>query len=423
MKHNIKDNGIYKIHHYKTTNYKTVEIRLIFRKPIKKEDITKTNLLFDVLFSGTKYHPTDKSLNIEKEDLYGINIISDNRRVGTYYQQYMVLESLIDKYTEKNNLEKSIKLFSEILLDPLVKNNSFDKDIVSREKHIYKDYYKNLKENPGLYAFYKANELYNDKSISSYRNIGYSEDLDKIKEKNLYTFYKEFIKNNLINFIVVGNIEFNKIVNLIDKYFSRLTTNKTKETSYYLKDKLLNKNIINKEKINNKQSTLIMTYKAKNLTKFERDYVLKLYCSILGGSPNSKLFNIIREKESLCYYINSSYSNFDNLFYIVSGINKENYEKTIKEIKRIIEETQDDLITEDDIKTEKNSCKIILDNSLSNNVKIANYLEQIDICKRDTISKRKKSYEKITKEDIKTVAKKLNLEAIFLLEGEYNERN
>ena len=423
MRHNIKDCGNYKIHHYKNTKYKIIEVRLIFRKPIKKEEITKTNLLFDVLFSGTKYHPTDKSLNIEKEELYGINITTDSRRVGTYYQQYLVLESLTDKYTEKDNLEKSIKLFSEIILDPLVKNNSFDKDIVKREINICRDYYKNLKENPNLYAFYKANELYNSKSIISYRSLGYIEDLDTINEYNLYDFYKEFIKNNSVDIIVVGNIGFKKVVTLINKYFDRLNNNKIKEIPYYLNDKVLNKNIINKEKINNKQSTLIMIYKADKLTKYERNYVLRFYCSILGGTPNSKLFNIVREKESLCYYINSSYSSFDNLLYIISGIDKNNYEKTVKEVKNIINKSKKDLFTEEDISKEKTSCMIALDNQLINNVKTANYIEERDIYRKDTILGRKNNYNKITIKDITNVANKLNLESIFLLEGEYNERD
>ena len=50
------------------------------------------------------------------------HIISDNRRVGTYYQQYMILESLIDKYTEKNNLEKSEFLIPDVVSE-LIKEN------------------------------------------------------------------------------------------------------------------------------------------------------------------------------------------------------------------------------------------------------------------------------------------------------------
>jgi len=421
MKHSIKIMNNYCLHHYKTTNYKTIEIKLIFRKKIKKEDITITNLLFDVLFSGTKYHPNIKSLNIEKEELYGIDISSGCKRVGNYFHKYMYLEVLNDKYTEKNNFEKSIKLFSEILLDPLVKNNSFDKDIVEREININRDYYKNIKENPSLYAYIRSNEIYNKKSIISYRTNGYLEDLNKINNKNLYEYYKDFIKTNLLDIIVVGNIEFDEISELIDKYFNKINNIKIEDASYYLNDKLLNKTIINKEKANNKESILVMMYRGSKLTKFEKNYVLKIYSNIIGEKPDSKLFEIIREKYSLCYYIQSSYNCFDNTLYILASIDKNNYEITKEKIKNIIDISKDSLISKEDISKAIIAVNIQLKNKLYNNTKISNYIEELDIYKNDTINIQIKNYQKINKKEITSIVNKLQLESIFLLEGDGNE--
>ena len=48
---------------------------------------------------------------------------------------------------------------------------------------------------------------------------------------------------------------------------------------------------------------------------------------ILGGSSDSKLFRIVREKHSLCYTVNSRYLNVNSLLLITAGINKEDYNR------------------------------------------------------------------------------------------------
>ena len=54
---------------------------------------------------------------------------------------------------------------------------------------------------------------------------------------------------------------------------------------------------------------------------------------ILGGTSESKFFQIIREKHSLAYYVYSSLNKLDHLMLIRAGISKDNFDKTIKLIK------------------------------------------------------------------------------------------
>ena len=62
MKHNIKKEKKYTIHHYKSDKYKSIYLSISFRKPIKKEEITKYNILFNVLFSGCKKNNKNRNM-------------------------------------------------------------------------------------------------------------------------------------------------------------------------------------------------------------------------------------------------------------------------------------------------------------------------------------------------------------------------
>ena len=44
----------------------------------------------------------------------------------------------------------------------------------------------------------------------------------------------------------------------------------------------------------------------------------------------SKLFKVVREKNSLCYYISSSYDAFNGVMVITAGIEGKDYHQTVQ---------------------------------------------------------------------------------------------
>ena len=61
---------------------------------------------------------------------------------------------------------------------------------------------------------------------------------------------------------------------------------------------------------------------------------------MFGGSSNSKLFLNVREKLSLCYYASSLYHRKKGLITVSSGIEFENYQKALDEIRAQLEAVQ-----------------------------------------------------------------------------------
>ena len=145
------------------------------------------------------------------------------------------------------------------------------------------------------------------------------------------------------------------------------------------------------------------------------------YSLILGGNPNSKLFQNVREKNSLCYHISSSIAAISKIITIVAGINKENYEKTIKLIKKEIDNMKKGNIEDFEIEEAKKiyiaSCKQVYDSPTSI---INNYLSR-EYINLDLVEDRIKNIKKVTKEDVIEFAKKVHIDTIFLLEGDLDD--
>lgn len=419
MKTTYDEKRGYRIHLYKTDKFKQTTIKISLKEPIKKENITKRSLLYNVLFSSSKKYNSERKINIRKEELYSMNLQFLNNRIGNYLNTTLTIKSLDEKYTEKGILEQSISLLSDLLLDPLIEDNHFRKDKVDLYKEKMKTRLSTLKEDAPLYAAIRAKEVYDD-SVLSYRMIGYIEDIDPLNEYNLYEYYKEMIKTNIIDFYVVGNIELEEIESYIDKYFSKLFNNSNNPDNYELNTKITNEKSYT-ETINNEQSILIILSKLDKPTYYERYYVSSFLSYILGGGTSSKLFNIIREQESLCYYINSNYRMFDNVLSINSGIDNTNYKKAVKLIKKIIKDIQNGNISEEEI----NNCKTLINNDFDaideNAASIINYMIDVDTLKLDELDKRREKINKVTKEEIVNLSKKIKIQNIYLLEGVKND--
>ena len=72
-----------------------------------------------------------------------------------------------------------------------------------------------------------------------------------------------------------------------------------------------------------------------DLTKRERDVVLPIFNSIFGGNNlTSKLYTNVREKNSLCYVINSYFIKFGSLMIVRAGIDSSNKDKSVELINK-----------------------------------------------------------------------------------------
>ena len=420
MKKKIIDLKYGKLHLIKTKKFRSINIKVLLKDEIKKEEITKRNILTDYLVLSTNNYKTRKKLALKIQDLYSLSITSYNNRVGNYLVTRFNLSLLNPKYTEDGMLEESIKLFHDVLFDPNVKNNKFDTKILSVLKRDIESEIKTVMENPKMYANTRMLENIGD-DVYSYHGYGYLEDLETINEKNLFDYYKEFLFKSDIDIYVIGDFEEKEMISLIKKYLDFKTLKKPKKNIYLTHDKIRKHENTIIENSNFNQSKLSIGCKLKDLTDFERKYVINLYNMILGGGFNSKFMQIIREKNSLAYYINSSVNKADNLLIIQSGISEKNFNDVVKHIKKILISMQKGEITDKELLDVKTEYLSILAESYDNMDSIVENEIASNLLQLDDFETRKIEIQKVTIDDIKEVSKKVYLDTIYLLKGDTNE--
>lgn len=412
-----KDLGSYNLHFIKTDIFKTITIKVIFHTPIIKEDITKRNILSDILLQSTKEYKTRRDLTIKSEDLYAADIYTSNQRVGNYIMTSFILQTLNDKYTEENNFEESIKFLHEIIFNPDVEEEKFKEDKLELVKSNAKLALNSIKEDAANYSLIRMSEAYDKTSPISYRMTGYLEDLDKITEENLYEYYERMLDNDYVDIFILGDINEKELLPIIKKYF-KFKKVKKRKASYYLPNKKPRKRrLFAKETTKNSQSKLAIACPITKMTDYEKNYSLLLANIILGGTGDSKLFKEVREENSLCYTIRSNYNRLDNLMVINAGIDNVNFDKAVELITKNVQDMKKGKFTDSDINVAKEFYKTSAESLMESPSRIINEVLTEEILGVEPLSERVRKIEKVTKKDIMRACKKINMDTVFLLEG------
>ena len=419
--YNDYSNKAYNLNIINTNKFKTITIKINFKKLITKEDITYRNLLGKVLLNSTKTYQNRKDIEIATEELYGLNVSYNSSLMGNYIVSSFNLVFLNEKYTEEGMNEKSIKFLLDIIFNPNIENNEFKYFDLS--KRLVLDEIDSLKDNPNKYSLQKLFETMGKNTPLEYNSIGYKEDLDKITNESLIDYYRKMLKSDLVDIFIVGEVNNDKTVEIFNQNFNINTVKKAGTTHFVEHDKIKKTVTKNKEVLPFEQSNLNIGFKLKDLTDFERQYVLYVYCFILGGSPNSKLFKTVREENSLCYSINATHKAINNIIYIKVATDKKDIKKCFNLIKKELTKMGKGDFTDNDIE----AAKITYENSLQD---IEDYQSGIlrmyqshIYFNYDLLEDRIEKIKKVTKDDIINLHKKIYMDTIFVLEGDINENN
>lgn len=410
-------NGAYNIHLINTDRFKTISIRINFKRKIVKEEVTKRNLLSRILLESNHIYKTSRLIEIETENLYGLMLRSSSTISGNYSIMSFESSFLNEQYTDNKMIEKSLDFILGFIFNPDVENCKFNEKSFNICKESLRQEIECLKENPNRYGMHRMLETMDPDAAYAVNADGSLDVLDSITIDDLYKYYEKVIKSDLIDIFVIGDFDSLKIKEIINNRF-KINTLKRPTQSHYVTHNKINRRV--KSKVESKeleQSKLFIGCKLDKLTPFEQKYVMNIYSFILGGGPNSRLFMNLREKNSLCYTVSSTYQPVFNLLIIKAGIDAENYDMSVNLIKKEMKSIEKGDFSLDEIAagiiTYKNTFKEVLDSSFS----ILNAYTSCEYLGYDPIEIRIQEIEKVDKKSIIKVAKKIHMDTIFLLEG------
>lgn len=422
MKYNVNDIKLgVNLHTIKTENFKTNLYAVFIATPLKRENVTKNALLTSVLRRGTQNMQSQDIISKKLEEMYGGSFNCGIEKTGDNHIIKFYLEAISEEFLpEKEELtQKCLDILFDIIFNPLIENNGFKEEYVNGEKKNLKQIIEGKIDNKTKYALDRCiEEMFKNEAYGLYK-FGYIEDLEQITAENLYEYYKELINNCKIDIFCSGTIDEEKIKNIIQENEKIKKLNERKPEYIVNNEKTEEievkeiKNIEDKMQVN--QGKLVIGLSV-NSNKENSRFTTSVYNAILGGGANSKLFQNVREKESLAYTAGSNYVRQKNSIFVRCGIEIDNYEKALNTIKKQLEDMQKGNFDEKDIENAKN---LIIESVTSipseQDTEITYYYGQE---LSDTFVTIEEYIEKIksqTKEQIVDLAKQVSINTIYFL--------
>lgn len=406
----------YNIYTIKTDKFKSCHMEIIYRDKVDKNDILERSMICDIISACSKKYPKKKDVVIKKEELYRTSFYGVNTRVGNTTATNFILNFINPKYAlESDFLEEVLKFPFDMIEHPNVVDDEFDNRIFNIIKNGFKDSIQNIKENPNKLAIRGALNAMDANTPTSYGLLNSEDHLDDITPATLYKSYKRMLKTCLCDIFIIGNLDMDKVVKIIDKNFKNRAI-KSYDVDLYVENKERKKPIEAEKESHFVQSNFIKVYNINDFTKRERDFVFPIFNHIFGtGSLNSKLYKNLREENSLCYNVKSMYMKYDKLLMIKVSLAYENIKKADELINKSLKEMQSGKFMDSDLEDAKTSLIFNTNAALDSPSSILdNYVFNI----YDNIvllEDRKKEIKSVTKEEVIALGKKIKLNTIFTL--------
>lgn len=412
-----------KIYKIDDNKFKSIYISINFTMPVKSNEIYASNAVLGALMAkSSEKFKNQKEIERYLNKLYGASYDVNVEKFGDLYNLEFRAEVINKKFLpeQEDVLEEMLAFINSMIYSPA----DWDEKNIEREKEFILERINERKDEKLKYGVQKMEELLcKDEPFGNFL-FGNEEEVVRINKEVLKNAYEKLI-NSSLTIIVSGNLDgYENIDQLFNKYFEKET--KSNDISMLVYNTRKDNNIEYEEVKENQdtaQSILTLGYKIVD-SSMDDFYTLNLYNAILGTTPSSKLFQNVREKESLAYTVRSRFYRFKNMLIIYAGINKENYSKALEVIKEQVESIKDGKITDEEFISAKDSLIADLNEWKDSKIAMAKMVFSNIIAYNDsniTIDQMIENIKKVTLEDVIKVSNKVKLEKIFYLGGNTNE--
>ena len=317
-----------------------IVFHIFFPMQYSKDNIINKILLKRLLSTGSKnYNTPEKYGNAFDSKLimnYGVNSSSMYNYEFLDFRLGVPKEGLVDGYS----LDEALKFFREMIFNPNVDGEAFDKQQFNYEKDYLLRRECEFPENINEFGYEEFSKFIDPDEIDDISHDTYMELLNEVTPESVYKYYEQIIKNNNFFSFISGAIEDEEgLLNTFNKYFKQDEKDLNMDIEFFN----IHKVDEYKEKVFKKdynQSMLFLHYNFKDYT--EDEYTkLDLLNFILDAPENNLLFHKLRMENNLIYTFNYRAIKVRGYMDIILYLDKNDIDKAKELINEVFDSIKD----------------------------------------------------------------------------------
>lgn len=317
--------------------FKQGRLSLQLVRPMYRQEAAMNSLLGSVLLRGTGRHPDIRSITAYLDDLYGASVGELVRRIGDYHTTGLYTSFMEDRFAMAGDeiLSPMVKFLEELLLEPILTGDGFCPEFVESEKKNLIAELESERNDKSVYAGSQLLRLMCSADSFGIPRLGDKEQILAITPQSLYRHYRKVLTESPVELFYVGSREPEQIGTLLMPLVSGLARKVSPlpaQTAFHDGGKT-----VRREKMDISQSRLCMGFVTPITNRDPRFAAAQVMNTLFGAGMTSKLFQNVREKQSLCYSIGSSYYGSKGIVTVGAGIDADKETVTREEILRQLE--------------------------------------------------------------------------------------
>ncbi len=399
--------------------FKQEGLSLQLVRPMCREEAALNALLPAVLLRGSETAPDLRAITQRLDDLYGASVGAQLRRVGDYQTTGLSCSFMREEYALAGDrvFAPMMDFLEELMFRPKLQNGVFPKEFVESEKRNLLSAIAARRNDKRAYAGSQMIKNMCRGDSFGIPRLGEPEDVEAITPESLYAHYRKILRESPVNVFYVGAAEPEKIAELVTPMFRNLDRSPMTLPAQTAFHDCGGGN--HTEQMDVTQGKLCMGFTTPITLRHEGFVAMQLCNTIFGGGMVSKLFMKIREEQSLCYDISSSYHGSKGIVTVSAGIDNRMDTRVRQEILRQLKACQTGDFTPLELESAKQALRSQLKSTHDSPGAIEGYyataaLSGLALTPADYMER----IEKATAEDVAAAAKTVQLHTVYFLRGE-----
>jgi predicted Zn-dependent peptidase len=370
-----------------------------------------SHFLEHMYFKGTKKKPTSLAVAETMDKLGGVfNAFTSEEYTGYYAK------------VASNNFEAALEWVADIYLNSLLPPQEIEK-----ERQVITEEINMISDTPMLYVSEIWKKLFYGDQPAGWDIAGSKESVANISRQQLFDYMNsQYVASNTV-VCVSGGPSLLKSVNGVKKYFANLRTSANKEKPLVFEEQTKPQVSIHFKETD--QTHLILGVRTFYDVFHPQKQTAELLAAILGGMMSSRMFDQIREKLGLAYYVRTSAESDTDTGYLATsaGVDNSRVEKAITGILKEYQKIAKVKVSLAELKKAKDNLKGRLALSLESSDAKAFFYAGQELLEKKIITMEEifKNIDKVSSSNILKVAKsifrpeRLNLALI----GPFKDKN
>ena len=399
-----------------TPQFKTARISAHMILPlVSAQSAALRALVPNISSRSTRAYPDYTAFGKRLQELYGASVHAGVSRIGDNQVLTLASSGIANRYAfGGEDVQNALaEILESIVFEPLFDENGlFPEDGFKQEKRQLIETIDSEFSDKRIYAKNRCVEIMFDGEAAGVPRFGTREALHTATREDAKNAWAEAVQHAQVCQFMIGEGADGRFA---ERFADKLGTRTVWNTESLLHPAPQEVKCVTEE-MQLAQSKLVLGMHVG--TEKEDRLITKLMAVIFGGTPSSKLFLNVREKQSLCYYCSARHDTPKNVIFVESGVETANLDRAQEAVLAELSAMQRGEISDEEILHAKlamcNSYNAVGDSAASIETWYLSGMLMNDV---RTPEEYAQALMQITKDEIIEAAHRVKLDTVYKLKG------